>query len=1108
MGLICSKPTKPTLKHNKKGKRGEEKVSTKEKRSSLPQNEGLGDDLSVPSAEGLVYGEPNKPTPKHNNKGKRGEEKVSTKEKRSSLPQDEELGDDLSVPAAEGLIYGDWLQCTKTLGRIRLKKGENSLRNVKFENCPTDGLTFINCQWENVLIHDCKFRGTTFRNVKFVNTVLYDLEFNNVTIFALEMRGLFWRELRLENALLSKAQMKKQSSNPEEKGVKVTVPRPSSSKTIYKWITGKSMSARQLQRIKEGNRMCKYAPNKICWRANPRSMFKKTIILGPDRISDQFMKLCFPGSGIQIREYPGHWNPQWFQSADKVYEVTDRNTLSKTRNLHYTAYFGTQPFEGSNFCELFCDGKVRPYCGFATGLLQVNKEIGAKALERLYERTFHFKTSAQGVKEFLTAHKKQAKLIKGLELSYHFKNEPEPIETSDKAWHELMCFIRHEASFIPLIHLHIGRGFWEIAAWRHERYEEVPSIVIGQRNLHNEVYTEFQTNFLYEIAKIAAPCERSSRNIRCVDGTRLEISIEQTEGDRRKEFVERLLRTIDLRRRNRPLFREAHANIEHVAATGEITCAWHVILNLHIYSKSLPPSNNNNNLTHLSSFKPPTNFRQNREMSSTRGGRGSWRGGRGNSKGGIRSAALLRPLIPLFNCSISSMQLPPPHDTKHKFCKRGNFKVPLTISHPAVSLVRRYEKEFSITNVHFKDCEQHQLELEYCEWKNVTFIDCKFSNVAFRIVKLLNVTFNRVNFSNTALCALDFEDVTISRVSFLDDLWKDLRISHASIVKQNFVKDSSHQEWFKWTLQVKITGSSRTSVGSIPITSSMRMRDCKTAEYEDYKLWRRQICSFNKHDNEGNELLTRLAQHKDIWDRFLKFCIPGPTIHIGASDSDTRVFDPRRCKPLTNKKPEDVPQESVDNCLSLLRLNRKFKKLGETRLNRWTLYFRCRAARAATFLKSNEKRLRCVQEAVLYFNWTSDEVGFGTGIALVRLFQDLRHRYAFIPRVKVHMGEQFWSIVPWQKGPQRAFVACGFLIDLAKLAAPAKRWLSFEDKRDKVPPFEHGTVLEVFIEGAVTDEKADFVRRLTRLIENERLQRPLFVKTKNEERVYKVSADF
>lgn len=434
--------------------------------------------------------------------------------------------------------------------------GGNIMHNVHFYNCAELELDLINCHWENVLISDCNFRKTTFRNVKLVNTVLAHLDLDNVTVFNLSEQRYFWRMLIIHNAVINTQSISLASCTRGEK--RVMYKPQHSSRTVAELVPEDSLSPLQKQNISEGSGECNREICMIAHRTPPQLMD----ILKQQSIKDRIMQFCFPGDVIQIYEYPGGWhNRTYLQRLHTYYRVEDRNTADAKSSVHETSYFSSQWSSDSEVVKQHPHPRSKgvSFYGFATGLLRANKSLSKMASESLYGRTFRFKCSPEGAKMFLRLHKEHAKSIKELELYFHFKTELGSIQTGDESWHELMCLIRHELAFIPSIHVHIGQDFWKKARWKQARLSERPNIVIGQSDLRNSVDPDhLRPSFLYEIAKIAAPAERWLDHLdpktKRTDGTRLQISIQETTDDLKKQFIEILHSEIERRRTARPLF--------------------------------------------------------------------------------------------------------------------------------------------------------------------------------------------------------------------------------------------------------------------------------------------------------------------------------------------------------------------------------------------------------------------------------------------------------------------------------------------------------------------------------------------------------------------------
>lgn len=116
-----------------------------------------------------------------------------------------------------------------------------------------------------------------------------------------------------------------------------------------------------------------------------------------------------------------------------------------------------------------------------------------------------------------------------------------------------MCTLRHElASPLPLIAVHISKHFWSIAKW-----QQSAAAVISQRTLHNQGPRTESFSLLFDVAKFAAPAQRSlteNTSRKRTDGTQTVIYIEGTDNEEKRTFVARLNEEIKIRQLCRPLF--------------------------------------------------------------------------------------------------------------------------------------------------------------------------------------------------------------------------------------------------------------------------------------------------------------------------------------------------------------------------------------------------------------------------------------------------------------------------------------------------------------------------------------------------------------------------
>jgi hypothetical protein len=284
-------------------------------------------------------------------------------------------------------------------------------------------------------------------------------------------------------------------------------------------------------------------------------------------VVDRIMRFLFPGDSINICEYAKGDAVSPNHAKQHMYEVTDRNSLDSTRTFHKTTYFASQYPKALDIASVIKQRPANnnPFCDFSLSVLLVSKAFYNLGVKCLYGRNFRFQCSATGAKIFLFKHAAHVRSMTQVDLFYHFRIESNVIETDGEAWHDLICKVRHELSYIPKIHLHVGHGFWTKTFWKNWRG---PNAVIEQRGVREN--GEYRPFFLYDVAKIAAPAERWQNHLDpatlCTEGTQIQVSIKIEEvassEDRsivemtsKVRFVERLNDELLKRGQTRPLFR-------------------------------------------------------------------------------------------------------------------------------------------------------------------------------------------------------------------------------------------------------------------------------------------------------------------------------------------------------------------------------------------------------------------------------------------------------------------------------------------------------------------------------------------------------------------------
>lgn len=421
------------------------------------------------------------------------------------------------------------------------------LVNVSFKGCSQPGPTVrsncYNCSFENVNFIGCKFGHTTLLDVKLVNVTFYHVDFSdamlyrlildNVTVFKLQLTGDAWKANLFQNALLGEDNLVS-SGGIQSHGFQVA----SGSTRIKQGYVAAPLAQVDLKR-----NFCTYGPRKRVihpLRPAPTGDILSRLAKHKD-IIDRIMQYCFPGSSTHIFEYPAGV-PIPPRISTELY-LAESKWISK----HKTTYFGSLHSKTPSQKLRVHVEVPRRGIGNCTGLLLVNKTFHALALKRTYSRCFHFQCSAEGAREFLLAHRENMKLAKQVVLYYHWCQEQLVVRSEIDSWRYLLATIRHQSSFIPSIRLHMGKGFWrhKDIAWR-----SGVKCILSDKCLSK--------NPLVDACKFAAPEDRSrfqrGEVVHRTDGTVLQIEIEDTDTQEKRDFVKSLAEEIEKRRVGRPLF--------------------------------------------------------------------------------------------------------------------------------------------------------------------------------------------------------------------------------------------------------------------------------------------------------------------------------------------------------------------------------------------------------------------------------------------------------------------------------------------------------------------------------------------------------------------------
>lgn len=401
--------------------------------------------------------------------------------------------------------------------------------------------------WAHLLVAHGRLYGNTFRRARVGIAASASPLGDNVTALLSERYRWFWERLSavigIDCRSIARCMIQADSSVSGIDGAVTKAGMDPSSLTALSIVDSVPVEdVGEGRRHGEGNLI---NSNPEAQNSNPQVTFDD--LFKHEQIADRIMRHCFPGNYVIIFEYSecsGRGRRQ------RRYEVLDRNTPNERRERHLTTYFGSRGIKKLNAARI-SSARLPTKLPFNTNLLSVNSSYRELGNKYLYGRKFFFQCSAEGVQMFLTTHRAYVSLIQHVVLYYHFDNEPNVVETRDRAWRSLMRCIRHEFSCIPAICLRIGSHFWEKARW-----ELGASTVIEQESLCNDRSGE--ENFLHHLAKIAAPADRwrgcPHGSPHRKNGTTFRLFINSTTKDEQKKFLSDLRREIEKRRELRPLF--------------------------------------------------------------------------------------------------------------------------------------------------------------------------------------------------------------------------------------------------------------------------------------------------------------------------------------------------------------------------------------------------------------------------------------------------------------------------------------------------------------------------------------------------------------------------
>jgi hypothetical protein len=440
-----------------------------------------------------------------------------------------------TVTFMESPSFSAWVPCAKPdiqhikMSHVSFRGCEQSGLTL-MQTCELENVTFINCKFDRTTFLDVKLSNVTFSRVNFADTTFYRLWLKNATLIDLHFSSLLWSRMSLENALIG-----------EDSFI------PYSDTTRFHFVRRPARSSKTRSRLISAylcrdDLMCRLGRKRV-WNRKIGNLQRApqdqllTRLADHDRIINRIMTYCFPGSSVHIYEYPkGAKIPGESESAEKLYCARFGTGLSNSSYM--TTYFGSLHADTPVLTNLPERG-----VGSCTGLLLVDKQFSALALKHLYSRSFHLQCSAEGARKFLISRNDDVKLAKQLVLYFHWPEERLILAPNMHGWRFLLGIIRHQFSFVPNIHLRIGRSFWEHNKWP-----------LGAKLVLDDV----ENCPLADAHKFAAPADRWSikgdESTHRKNGTLLFIAFQTISSSKEREFVNELVNEVKKRRTGRPLF--------------------------------------------------------------------------------------------------------------------------------------------------------------------------------------------------------------------------------------------------------------------------------------------------------------------------------------------------------------------------------------------------------------------------------------------------------------------------------------------------------------------------------------------------------------------------
>jgi len=430
-------------------------------------------------------------------------------------------------------------------------------------------------------------------------------------------------------------------------------------------------------------------------------------------------------------------------------------------------------------------------------------------------------------------------------------------------------------------------------------------------------------------------------------------------------------------------------------------------------------------------------------------------------------------------------------------------------------------------NVHYySDSEPSAPTFFNCRLENVDFVQCKFEGTEFYNLTLSNVTFLYV----------DCYNVTLKSLNLKNCIWK-FAIAKNAVLVYKSTEDIGNTKITTLEPRNPLGGRhfedsiaiATRRLTSVPLQTAMDIKRYENVFYATVRVL---------HTPRRGTLLVRLMDHKNIISQIIGHCVGEDNtpftayVHGVLVPKDQLTKDDRdrndgvvtfRNRAEFNSANKSIhvfyPHTADDLCLLVLAL----------------LYASTvKPTMVCESFHGPFHRIQCTvseRHALKYDSSTTlvlhyhfeDGSGFvKTDDELWRMLMNYIHHDApHLTSMHLMIGKGFWRFADWRLGAVAVLKQTSlrnsnrdkeypnFLANIAKIAAPADRWMDHTyrkqpdyDKSKDLDYSSHGTALQITIDGTESEEQQDSVRDLEKAIHDLRTARPLFRSTSDYEMVY------